>query len=345
MDRPDVRSPLALLAALLVLGAVAVAAGCGSGGVGDLPPAAEPPRSPPPAREPAGRVLPLDGEPEGIVADPATGLLAIGLRKPAALALVDGHDGEVRRTVALPGRPRHLTLAGPGGPVLVPAEPANTFLAVGLPSGRVLQRVRVGAYPHDLTALAGGAYAVGDERGNTLSVVRDGRVARRIPIAMQPGGVTTIDDGRTLAIVSVRERVLELYDARTLRQTGRASAGVGPTHVACVKRDWCYVLDTRGGALLVFTRDPDLELVRRLYLPGGPYGIALDEEHDRLFVTLLSRNEVVELPAHGRPHVLRRWPTVRQPNSVAIDPVTRRVYVAGLQPSALQVLSAAARLR
>jgi hypothetical protein len=49
--------------------------------------------------------------------------------------------------------------------------------------------------------------------------------------------------------------------------------------------------------------------------------------------------------AHGRPHVLRRWPTVRQPNSVAVDPVTRRVYVAGLRPSALQVLSAAAPLR
>ena len=147
--------------------------------------------------------------------------------------------------------------------MLVPAEPANTFFEVGLPSGRVLQRVRVGAYPHDLTALAGGAYAVGDERGNTLSVVRDGRVARRIPIATQPGGVTTIDDGQTLAIVSVRERVLELYDARTLRRTGRASAGVGPTHVACVKRAWCYVLDTQGGALLVFKRDPDLELVRR----------------------------------------------------------------------------------
>jgi DNA-binding beta-propeller fold protein YncE len=95
----------------------------------------------------------------------------------------------------------------------------------------------------------------------------------------------------------------------------------------------------------VFTRDPERELVRRLYLPGGPCGIALDAEHGRLFVTLPASNEVVELPAYGRPHVLRRWPTVRQPNSVAVDPVTRRVYVAGLRPSALQVLSAVAPLR
>lgn len=95
----------------------------------------------------------------------------------------------------------------------------------------------------------------------------------------------------------------------------------------------------------MFKRKPDLELVRRLYLPGGPYGIALDAEHGRLFVTLLARNELVELPAHGRPHVLRRWPTVRQPNSVAVVPVTRQVYVAGLRPGSLQVLSAAAPLR
>jgi hypothetical protein len=117
----------------------------------------------------------------------------------------------------------------------------------------------------------------------------------------------TVDGGRTLARLLPRERVLELYDARTRRRTGRAPAGVGPTHLACLPRAWCYVTDTRGDALLVFRRTDRLELVRRYYLPGGPYGLALDQRRRRLYVTLPGRHELVELPAHGRPHVLRRW--------------------------------------
>src|SRR5262245_21866532 len=117
----------------------------------------------------------------------------------------------------------------------------------------------------------------------------------------------TIDEGRTLVRLLPRERVLGLYDARTHRRTASAPAGVGPTHVACLPLAWCYVTDTRGDALLVFRRTDRLELVRRYYLPGGPYGLALDQRRRLLYVTLPGRDELVELPAHGRPHVLRRW--------------------------------------
>ncbi len=64
-----------------------------------------------------------------------------------------------------------------------------------------------------------------------------------------------------------------------------------------------------------------------LLLPGGPYGIALDQRRRLLWVTLPGRNELVELPAHGRPHVLRRRPTVRQPDAVAVDEPADRVIV------------------
>ena len=91
----------------------------------------------------------------------------------------------------------------------------------------------------------------------------------------------------------------------------------------------CYVVDTRGGALLVFSVGAGVEPTRRYALPGGPYGIALDRVRRRLFVTLPARNELVELVAHGRPHVVRRWPTVRQPDSVAVDERTGDVFVTG----------------
>jgi hypothetical protein len=148
-------------------------------------------------------------------------------------------------------------------------------------------------------------------------------------IAMRPTPPATVDGARVLA----RERALELYDPRTNRRTAIAAAGVGPTHVACLRLAWCYVTDTQGDALLVFRRAPRLELVRRYYLPGGPYALALDRRRRLIYVTLPGRNELVQLPAHGRPHVLRRWPAVRQPDAIAVDEVSGQVTVTGVAAS------------
>jgi DNA-binding beta-propeller fold protein YncE len=331
--RTIARRATATIAGLLLWGTVA---GCGSTTfVGDLPPAAEPAVSPRLEQRPAGRIVPIGNAPEGAAADPVTGLVAVGLREPDRLALVDGTSGEVTTRVPLPGAPRHLGLAGLGGPVLVPAERADELIRVALPGGRA-DDVPVGVFPHDAVAAAGRIF-VGDERGNTISVV-DGDGVRRIPVATQPGGLAPVDGGRVLAVVSVRERVVELYDTRTLERLGQAPAGAGPTHVVPGSEGRIYVVDTTGDGLLVFETRPELRLTRRLALLGAPYGLAVDPEHGRLWVTLTATNEVVELAAGARPHVLRTLPSVRQPNTVAVDPATGRAYITGSADGVLQLL-------
>ena len=329
-------SPRRLLPSAAALLAV-VAAGCGSAAVGDLPPAAEPARAPELTAPPAGRLLPVGNGPEGIVADSRSGRVAVGLRDPDRLALIDGRRGRQVERLPLPESPRHLAL-GPDGDVLVPAERANRLVRIALPGGRRLADVPVGAFPHDAVG-AGELVFVGDERGNTVTVVDGARQIGSFPVATQPGGLAAVADGRQVAVVSVRERVLELYDAATRRRIARVPAGVGPTHVVSEPRfDRLYVTDTSAGALLVFDTRPELELVRRVYLPGSPYGIAIDQERHRLWVTLTGSNEVVELPAHGRPHVLRRFPTPRQPDTVAVDEATGRVFVTGRHAGVVQLL-------
>lgn len=125
-----------------------------------------------------------------------------------------------------------------------------------------------------------------------------------------------------LATVDGRARTLTIRDARTHAALASAPAGVGPTHVACASAALCYVADTRGDALLVFAVADGgraLRLTRRVYLPGGPYGIAVDAARHRLWVTTPRSNHLALLPAHGRPHVLARFATIRQPDAVGVD--------------------------
>jgi hypothetical protein len=315
-------------AAVAAVALPAALTGCG-GSSDRLPPAAEPARSPPLQREPAGRVVPVGHKPEGLAFDPATGLLAVGLREPDRLALVDGRSGRPVRRIRLPASPRHLKLGAHGGPVLVPAERANAITEVSLPQGR-LRTVRVGRFPHD-AARAHGRVFVGDELGHTLSVVDHGRRIKALPAPRQPGGVATTADRGHVGVVGVRERALEVFDTRTLKSVGKVSVGIGPTHVVGAGGRF-FVVDTRGDALLEVRLDP-LRVHRRTHLGGAPYGIALDPERRRYWVTLTARNEVAELTDH---RVLRRFPTVRQPNSVAVDPRSGRVFVASRGDGTLQ---------
>ncbi len=317
-----------------VLAAVAVA-GCGGSGNG-LAPAAEPAKSPPLTKRPDGSVIPIGHKPEGLAADTRSRLLAVGLTNPDRLALVSMDSGRVVRRVPLPEAPRHLRLARPGGPVLVPAEKSNELVEVSLPGGR--KRVtRVGRQPHDAAPGPGGKVFVGDEGGDTLSVVRDGRLLRRLPAPVQPGGVLTTTDGSRVAVVGVSERALELFDARSLRSLGKIDLGVGPTHIAALDRR-LFVVDTRGGALLEVLVGPKLRIHRRTALTGAPYGIAVDSVRRRFWVTLTETNQLVELTDRRR---LRRFHTVRQPNSVAVDEATGRVFVASRKDGTLQIIDPA----
>jgi DNA-binding beta-propeller fold protein YncE len=268
-------------------------------------------------------------KPEGLAFDPVTGLLAVGLTNPDRLALVDGDSGRVVRRIRLPESPRHLSLAAPGGPVLVPAERANALIEVFLPSGRK-RATAVGRFPHD-AARAHGKLFVGDELGHTVSVLEDGRRVAVLDAPRQPGGVAATADRDHVGIVGVRERALEVYDAESLEATDQVDVGIGPTHVVGAGERF-FVVDTRGDALLEVRLDP-LRIHRRTHLEGAPYGIALDRARRRYWVTLTARNEVAELTDHRE---LRRFATVRQPNSVAVDERRGRVFVASRKDGTLQ---------
>jgi DNA-binding beta-propeller fold protein YncE len=146
-----------------------------------------------------------------------------------------------------------------------------------------------------------------------------------------------VDQGRAVAVLDPRERVLEVRD--TAGETiGRAAAGVGPTRVVGGRGGLIYVLDTGGDGLLVYELRPRLHLTRRLPVLGSPSGIASDTVNQRLWITTTATNRLVELADGARPHRLRAFPAVRQPDSVTVDPERRRVYVSGRADDVVQIL-------
>jgi DNA-binding beta-propeller fold protein YncE len=286
---------------------------------------------------PAGQVVALGAHAEGIVADPVTHIVAVGVRDPAGLALLDGRTGVITTRVSLPGHLRHLQLAASGGPVLVPAERSGALLTVALPAGTVTSQVQVGRYAHDATATTSGTIAVADELGNAVVLVRDGRVVHRFTGMAQPGGLAAADD--LVGMVDVAEHTLTVYDTTRPARRAQVPAGDGPTHIVADRRGRLVVVDTAGNRLLTFTTTPALRRVGSTPLPGTPYGIAYDPNRDRFWITLTARNQVVGLDLSGtQPREVTRFPTVRQPNTVTIDPDTGRVFVASRTDGTLQLI-------
>ena len=334
----------------VILPGAAGLAGCGATGAasasataGGAKPAAartdvpEPATAPALGQSPAGTVVPVPGAPEGMAVDAPGGILAVGVRDPDGLALLSTATGRVEKLVRLSGAPRHLQLAGPAGPVLVPAEQAGRLLQVALPGGTVIADTKVGRQPHDAAA-AGQTIFVGNELSNTVSLVRGGKQVAVEKAPLQPGGVAA--NGRYVVVVGVRGRQIEAYDPDG-RPLGTAPVGVGPTHVRAGPSGLFYVADTQGNAVIVFrvTGSGPRQVGRAVTEPGTPYGLAVDGQRGLVYVTLTATNLLESFRIEGNGLVpAQTWPTVRQPNDVAVDAATGTVFVAGRDGSQLELI-------
>ena len=331
------RQSVSLRRGLGVLLVAAVPAACAAGtALTPLARAPEPAVSPPLRAAPAGTVVALGGAPEGVAID-ADGVAAVDVRDPDGIALFDLATPTRRRFVPLAGSARHLELAGPAGPLLVPLESADRLAEVALPSGTVIASTPVGRQPHDAAA-ANGAIFVGDELANTVHIVRPDGTTHVVAGPLQPGGVAASPDGSVVVVVGVRGRLLTAYRADG-GALGSVRCGAGPTHVVAGSGGLFWVVDTNGGAVLAFRVDGSgPRQVAHIPVGSRPYGVAFDRRRQVLWVTLTATNQLVGLELHGSTVVKRvTYPTVRQPNTVAVDGATGEVLVTGsTSPGALE---------
>ena len=127
-----------------------------------------------------------------------------------------------------------------------------------------------------------------------------------------------LDRGKKIAVLTGRERTLEIYDTRTLKRVGKTGAGIGPTGLATDGVELLWVTDVKGDALLVFHLRPRFELIRRVHQIGGPYAIAFDQERRGLWMTVARTNQLVHYAAGSRPVLRETFPSIRDAREVSV---------------------------
>ncbi len=321
----------AFAAALLVAGLVA---GCGNGGEPQhnsplLP--AGPATAPRDGPAPAGTVLALGAPGAAVVVDPRTATVATALSDPPRLSL-SRLDGTALRQVPLPGPAAALALAAEGGPLLVSVAAPGSVVRVPLDGGAPSAT--------DVDGVPRGAVMVGDRivvaLGERLLVIEGGKLQRTVPGFADAASLTPA--GLKVGVLDRARTAVSLVDPVSGEVGPALRAGNGAVSAVADRFGRMLVTDVRDGELLAFGGDP-LLLRQRFPLPGAPYGLAYDGRRDLAWVTLTARNEVVGLDmAGGEPVVIHRFPTVHQPDAVAVDPVSGRVVVVSATGAGMQVI-------
>lgn len=325
----------------VVVAAVALVAGCASDDqpsdelqVANTPVAATAATSPPPAAAPAGTVLPLSGDATAIMADPGNRLLAVAVRQPPSIVLLGLDDLAGSRTIPLAGPAESLVLDG--STLIASVAAPSQLVRMALPSATTtvlpLDAVPGSVSPHGNQTLV----AMPDRKA--IAVVEDNQVRRAITGQLYSAdSVLTVGD-HAVVLDRVRTALFDVDVAGGKVGVGQR-AGAGATNAVTDRYGRVLVTDTRAGALLAFSVDPVL-LRQNFPVPGAPYGIAYDAVRDLAWVTLTERNEVVGYDvAGGEPAERHRFPTVRQPNSVTVDPNSGRVFVASANGGGIQVVN------
>jgi sugar lactone lactonase YvrE len=301
--------------------------------------------SPPPERPPVGDVLALGGQPTAALFDTATSSLVVFTpgtdpQAPGTLTIV-GPTGAVR-PVMLPAGAAAIAGNGAGA---VYATVRGGFVTVDLATGRLTETAIDGHVATDFTALArraDGRLLVGSAAGAVYVLANQ--------TGSDQTGVTaeTTIFSRVDAIVTEGETAVVLDRGQTsvtaLNQQGAAQqalrAGLGATTIAADPAGRVLVTDTRGGQLLVFSVDP---LIQRQGYPIGESPYAIAGSKTLVWVSQTGINSVAGYDlGTGIPVEKVRYPTVRQPNSLAFDEVSGTLYVVSGSGDGIQVIRNAA---
>ncbi|WP_040796584.1 YncE family protein [Nocardia higoensis] len=323
---------------LVVVASLLVLTGCGSDDPGAQVATREPATAapaPPTTVTPAGDLFALPGPVDVLLAESGTGLLAgLDTDPGTTLLIIDPADGLVVRTVTLPA-PAFALSQGVDGEILVPVR--NRVLRVDAATGAVTEVALDGDLRSALPDGDGGLI-VGDAEGRVRTVTADGQVATTVPGLVTADVVVRAGD-RLAALDRHQTSLTEITPGRD-RLGLSLRAGDGAANMIADHFGRVLVADTAGSELLVYTTGP-LVLRQRFPVRSSPYALAYDRRSEIVWVTCTQSNEVVGFDlSTGIGQEVGRYPTVRQPDTVAVDERTGDLFVGSAAGDGLQRIPA-----
>jgi DNA-binding beta-propeller fold protein YncE len=321
--------------------------GCSNAPAGGPPTIApaEPAVSPPVTTRPAGDVRPLAGHPVSAVFDPVTASLVVfgpgpDGQAPGTVTMLPAATG-APRTVALPGPATALAGDGKGHAFL---SARGGYYRVDLQTAAVTRIAVTGQDTTDFTAVArrdDGRLVLGSADGAVYTLRNDNEVAATVKIFARVDSVVT--QKNTAVVLDRGQTSVTTIDPSGDRAAQALRAGDGATTIATDPAGRVLVADTRGESLLVYGVDP-LMLRQRSPVRQSPYGLVGSSR--LVWVSQTASNSVVGYDlATGIPVEEVRYPTVRQPDSLAFDDATGTLYVVSSTGDGVQVIQHAAEPR
>ncbi|MFD4367448.1 YncE family protein [Rhodococcus sp. NPDC058521] len=328
MERPGKRVVAALVGSALLL-----AAGCSSGDdpdkiqTIDKATAAE---SPPLTTTPAGDVAALPFAVTSTTIDPITQTLIVTGDDGNRIELLGTDPAAPPREVSTEHPVRQVTPVGDG----------TALLAMNGQVGRLdLRTAEVTSTPVDgdvltVSQLEDGRILAGTDNG-TIDVVDPETSDTRTVTGLASVDALAVVGDTVTALDRKQTSVTDIdIDGESLGAALRA--GEGAHSLATDSFGRILVTDTPGDELLVYTTD-SLTLRQRFPVGPAPVGVAFDETTGTVWVTLSGTNEVVGFELSSGVGVeTARFPTVRQPNSIAVDSGTGVVFVGSAAGEGLQ---------
>lgn len=333
MERPGVR-----VSAALVGCAVMLMTGCSSGtGQDDIRTIerATAAQSPPVSTPPAGSVRALSTSIDSTTFDPATRTVIVTSADGRQIMLFDAQQPAAEpRTISVERPVRHVTPVGDGTVLLAMKEQVGTL---DLRTGTMTPTPAEGD-PLAVAQLPDGRIVTGTKDGEIN--ITDPDTDELSDPTQTIDGLASADAfavvGDTLTVLDREQTSLTEVDIAESSLGMALRVGEGASELATDSFGRILVTDTTGDELLVYTTD-SLVLRQRFPVGPAPVGVAYDEGADVVWVTLTGTNEVVGFDlSSGVGIETERFPTVRQPNSVAVDSETGTLYVGSATGDGLQ---------
>ena len=277
---------------------------------------------------------------EGLAFDPVGRRLAALVGNEVVLYTVDGGLREVGK-IPTDGRARQV-VANVGGGFLIAAK--TTVLTVakdgvqGTPQAQKLDGDIVSVAPYSGAPDRSTEFAIaGTADGRILVLDVSGPPTPRTITGPVEASKILVHDGDVAVVDRLQSSVAEVDVAGGKLGKG-LRVGRGITNAAVDPYGRLFAVDTGKNQIIGYTIAP---LMQRFLYPekGSPWAVGYDETDKLMWLTRTGTNEVVGYSLNtGIPEQRKLFPTVRQPNALAVDAKTGTLYVQSATGAGIQAI-------